>query len=153
MLFILALAVCEKIVLPQLRLHLPFIIRDSGGSDFLIQPEIMTDSSPVQENKAPEVHRFSPLCPLPDTDRAVFSGFLFFKLKEKITCGFLLPLLTKEIIFHSPVTGSEGIQTAGGTVSVQHKRNKALCGNGFSGSVLAAQEKLSVRKFKILFII
>ena len=153
MFFILALAVCEKICLAQFRLHLPFVKGNSGGAHFLIQPEVIADPLPVQNNKAPEIHGFPALCPLPDSYGTVFSGLLFFEFQEKISGCLILSFFAQKIIFHPSVAGAKGIQTAWGTVTIQHKRNKTLRGDGFSGTILPAKEKLPILKFKIFFVI
>ena len=137
MLFVFRRTVCEKIVLPQFRLHLPLIPGNFIRSHFLIQPQIISYSASVQNHEAPEIHRFPTFCLLTDSYGTIFSGILFPK---QIAGRLLLALFSQKIIFHPAVTGAKRIQAARCTVSIQYKRDKTLCRNGFSRTVLSTQK-------------
>ena len=153
MLLVFRRTVCEKIIFSQFCLHLPLIPGNFVGSYFLIQPQIISHSAPVQNDKAPKIHRFPAFSFLSDSNGAILSGVLFPKFQEQITGRLLLALFSQKIVFHPAVTGTKRIQSAGSTVSVQYKRNKALCRDGFSGAVLSAQKQFPILEFKVLFVI
>ena len=153
MLFVFRRTVCEKIVLPQFRLHLPLIPGNFIRSHFLIQPQIISYSASVQNHEAPEIHRFPTFCLLTDSYGTIFSGILFPKFQKQIAGRLLLALFSQKIVFHPAVTGTKRIQSAGSTVSIQYKRDKTLCRNRFSGSILSSEKEFSILEFKVLFII
>ena len=91
--------------------------------------------------------------PHTDADRKIFFRIGFFEFQIKVAGGFFLLPVSQKIELHFTVSGAKRIQAFRALIAIQKKRDKALCGNGFSGGVAAAQQDMSILYQKFLLII
>ena len=151
--FVLSRGIGKGHLRSQKLLKILLCVGKSGIAHLLIKVQIIADPPSVHKHKTPEGHRGSPPGPLADADGPVLPGIRLLKFQKQIAGRFLPAFLPQKIIFHLPVAGAKGVQTAGGPVPVQNKRNKALGRNRLSRAILSPKQKLPVLKCKCFLII
>ena len=142
-------------VVGQQILHLLPAQRDHLPASLFIEPNaIGANSPPIAEAEAPLVDSAPAFCPHPDSDGEIFLQVLLFELQVQIP-GLLFGVLIvpQQIEIHFFCGRAEGVQTFWTPVAVQDKGDEALCGDGFSGPVISAQEDTPVFQQKFLLIV